>query len=123
MNSKEITTATFVDMSKAFGTVNHSILLEKLGKLGIKGDLLRWITSYLFRRSQTVNAGGITSGLRELTCGVPQRSIMGPLLFLVYAKWPVRLAHMLMILIQNCMRKHLDSVRIERMPMCTGSSA
>ena len=74
----------FLDFSKAFDTVDHSILLEKLQWYGIRGIPLAWFTDYLANRKQCVTYSGIKSSVSSITCGVPQGSILGPLLFLVY---------------------------------------
>ena len=72
----------FVDLSKAFDTVNHDILLDKLNYYGIRGKSFDWIQSYLKSKKQFVIDKD--SGLLEVLCGVPQGSILGPLLFLIY---------------------------------------
>ena len=74
----------FIDLSKAFDTLNHSILLEKLYSLGIRGIPHRWFSSYLKDRSQFVEYLSSRSEVRNVSCGVPQGSILGPLLFLLY---------------------------------------
>ena len=84
VNNKNITIATFFDLKKAFDTVNHSILINKLSKMGIIGNLLDWIENYLFNRYQKTICNGKLSSKQKIVCGVPQGSILGPLLFLVY---------------------------------------
>ena len=71
-------------MSKAFDTVNHEILLAKMDKYGIRGEPLTWFNNYLSNRKQYVKIGCTESELLEMTCGVPQGSTLGPLLFLLY---------------------------------------
>ena len=74
----------FIDLRKAFDTVNHGILLKKLEHNGIRGNMLDWFQSYLSDRKQYVDINGKSSKLLEITCGVPQGSVLGPLLFLRY---------------------------------------
>ena len=74
----------FIDFSKAFDTVNHEILLSKLWCYGIRGNAYKWLESYLDRRSQYVSFGSVDSSAQIIKCGVPQGSILGPLLFLLY---------------------------------------
>ena len=70
----------FVDLEKAFYTVKHRILLSKLCHYGIRGKCNDWITSYLSDRTQSVTVNGATSEISNIICGVPQGSILGPLL-------------------------------------------
>ena len=74
----------FVDLQKAFDTVDHQILLAKLSHYGICGVSNDWFKSYLSNRSQYVSINGYDSGLAAINCGVPQGSVLGPLLFLLY---------------------------------------
>ena len=64
--------------------VNHEILLLKLEHYGVRGTILQWFKSYLSNRKQYVYLNGITSSLRDIICGVPQGSVLCPLLFLLY---------------------------------------
>ena len=84
INNNNCTLATFIDFRKAFDTVNHKILLDKINSLGINNSTHNWLTSYLCNRKQVVVANGITSRKGTITCGVPQGSTLGPLLFLIY---------------------------------------
>jgi Reverse transcriptase (RNA-dependent DNA polymerase) len=74
----------FLDLQKAFDTVNISILLEKLDIYGVRGTCRKWFESYLQGRQQFVTIDNIDSTINNVECGVPQGSVLGPLLFLLY---------------------------------------
>ena len=78
-----LTGAFFVDLSKAFDTICHSSVLNKLPSFGICGKELMWFTDYLFNRTQVVHCNGFSSEVVPISFGVPQGSIIGPLLFLL----------------------------------------
>ena len=84
MDNGNITALIMLDMSSAFDTVDHTILIQRLNSLGIKGTALDWFISYLSERSQYVRIGSSTSGLTTMKFGVPQGSVGGPLLFSLY---------------------------------------
>ena len=74
---------SFLELQKAFDTVDHQILLTELNHYGIRGVSNDWFNSYLSNRSQYVYINGYECGLAALNCGVPQGSFLGPLQFLL----------------------------------------
>ena len=84
IDNKKVSIGVFIDLKKAFDTINHSILLKKLEHYGIRGIALKWLTSYLCNRRQFVKYNGCESEMLNITCGVPQGSILGPILFIIY---------------------------------------
>ena len=80
----EYTMGIFLDLKKAFDTVNHTILIEKLEHYGFRGVAGDWFRNYLTGRWQYVSIDGVDSDKAEITCGVPQGSVLGPILFLLY---------------------------------------
>ena len=83
-NTRGYTIGTFIDFKKALDTVDHSILLDKVHFYGFRGIAHSWIKSYLENRSQCVEIENVCSTYKPINCGVPQGSILGPLLFLIY---------------------------------------
>ena len=84
MAKKLFSCGVFIDLKKAFDTVHHEILLQKLCYYGFRGIINDWFSSYLNGRTQTTQIGNHISKKVTTTCGVPQGSVLGPLLFLLY---------------------------------------
>ena len=84
LDNKQPSLGIFLDLSKAFDTLNHDILLHKLNMYGIRGLANSWIQNYLSNRKQYAAYNNSTSTHNDMVCGVPQGSILSPLLFLLY---------------------------------------
>jgi hypothetical protein len=84
MDNKLFSCGIFIDLQKAFDTVNHTILLNKLNYYVIMRVINNWFCSYLNGRSQTTQISSKISNKEVILCGVPQGSILGPILFLIY---------------------------------------
>lgn len=76
--------SVFLDLQKAFDTVNHEILLSKLQGYGIREHIFKWMESYLNNRQQYVQFNECTSKLETVVCGIPQGSVIGPKLFILF---------------------------------------
>ena len=84
IENNEFTIGIFLDLSNVFDTVNHKILLQKMESYGIRGMPYKWFQNYLTDREQIVKFNNILSRKEKIKCGVPQGSVLGPLLFLLY---------------------------------------
>jgi retron-type reverse transcriptase len=84
IDKNKTTIGIFIDLRKAFDTINHELLLKKLDTYGIRGIVNGWVKSYLSNRDQYVKYNGTNSDKLEVLCGVPQGSILGPLLFILF---------------------------------------
>lgn len=82
----KLTGVLFIDLSKAFDTVNHQVLLHKHLSFGICNNSFKWFQSYLYGRTQSVRGKGVLSDEKDVTIGVPQGSIFGPLFFYIICK-------------------------------------
>ena len=91
LENGEIVLGLYMDIAKAFDTVSHEILLEKLLKAGFRGVFWEWLQSYLIDRQQQVKYNGSKSNFMSVQTGVPQGSTLGPLLFLIYVNSLLRL--------------------------------
>ena len=84
MDAGKFSCGVFVDLKKAFDTVDHDILRQKLAHYGFRRLINDWFRSYLLKRAQVTVVGNRSSNKSFITCGVPQGSVLGPLLFLLY---------------------------------------
>ena len=84
IDKRQYFAAVFIDLAKAFDSVNHHILISRLNNLGFSNDCLAWFTNYFSDRVQCVKSEGLLSGPLAVSTGVPQGSILRPTLFSVY---------------------------------------
>ena len=84
IDDRKITCSVFLDLAKAFDTVDHEILIKKMQLYGIRGITLQLFNSYLSNRKMFTLVNGISSRMNDVTCGIPQGSTLGPLLFTLY---------------------------------------
>ena len=84
IDHSKVNLTVFLDLKKAFDTVDHSVLVKKLRAYGVRGKPGEWIESYLTSRKQFCSINGLHSKARKVTCGIPQGSCLGPLLFIIY---------------------------------------
>ena len=84
IDNKMSTIGVFIDVKKAFDTINHSVLIDKLEHYGVRGTAKKWIMNYLSGRQQYVHIDNVHSGFKKVMHGIPQGSILGPRLFITY---------------------------------------
>ena len=79
----EYAVGVFIDLSKAFDTLDHNVLIAKLEYYGVRGISLEWFRNYLYNRKQCVYLNSVSSTMSQVVCGVPQGSVLEPLLAVI----------------------------------------
>jgi hypothetical protein len=113
-----------LDMSAAFDTVDHELLLQRMFKrFGIDGPVLKWFQSYLQNRAQSVVIDGVKSISKDLPCGVPQGSVLGPILYLLYILHPLVISSEVMVLIFTFTQMTHNYISLLSRPLSMGVPA
>ncbi len=114
IENNQFTVSVLLDLSKAFDTIDHNILLSKLSHYGIRGVALEWFRSYLSERTQYVAYKDANSTRLNISCGVPQGSVLGPLLFIIYTNdLPNCLQHSQCILFADDTTLYKSSINVQ----------
>ena len=118
IDDKKFTVGLFIDLKKAFDTIDHEILLKKLYFYGVRGTAYNWIESYLSSRFQYCCYNSVSSAKLPISCGVPQGSILGPLLFILYINDMANVSTLLKFIIfaddTNIFYSHKSLVEIQK---------